>query len=252
MTEITPDDAPGGGGVWPLRGEGPVTVLAHRGGSGPWRENTLEAFAGALAGGADGVELDVRASADDALVVVHDAEVPGVGPVHEHDRAGLPPWVPSLGDALAVCAGALVDVEIKNLPTEAAFDPDERVAGAVAALLADPVPGGPAGVVVSSFWPGALAAVARARPELPLGLLVHPSLDTGAALAAAADLGCRALHPHWSRVDPSLVTEAHRRRLAVVAWTVNAPDELAAVVEAGVDVVVTDDVASVLARLGRG
>jgi len=35
---------------WPRRREGEsVTVLAHRGGRGPWRENTLEAFRGALA-----------------------------------------------------------------------------------------------------------------------------------------------------------------------------------------------------------
>ena len=80
---------------WPRRHpDGPVMVLAHRGGAGPWRENSLEAFSVALALGADGVELDVRRSADGELVVHHDAEVPGSGLIHERRRDQLPAWVP--------------------------------------------------------------------------------------------------------------------------------------------------------------
>jgi len=231
-----------------------VTVLAHRGGDGPWRENTLEAFAGALAAGADGVELDVRRSADGALVVVHDAEIPGVGALHELPRGALPPWVPSLADALGACAGAVVNVEVKNLPTEPGFDPGEQVAADLAAALAATTPDGaaPAGVVVSSFWTGTLAALRDAGSPVARGLLVHPSLDARAVLDAAADLGCRALHPHWSQVDRRLVGEAHDRGLAVVTWTVNGEEELAAVLDAGVDVVITDAVGPVLSRLGRG
>ena len=68
---------------WPRRGPADrVAVLAHRGGTGPWHENSLEAFTAALRFGADGVELDVRLSADGELVVHHDAEVPGAGLVH--------------------------------------------------------------------------------------------------------------------------------------------------------------------------
>ena len=114
-----------------------VIVLAHRGGTGPWHENTLEAFSGALAFGADGVELDVRRSADGALVVHHDAEVAGAGPIHERRHDELPGWVPPLEEALAACDGSVVNVEIKNAPTEARLRP--RRAGRrrdVAALLA--------------------------------------------------------------------------------------------------------------------
>jgi glycerophosphoryl diester phosphodiesterase len=50
-------------------------VIAHRGGMGLWPENTLRAFAGASALGADVLDLDVRTSADGALVVFHDAEL---------------------------------------------------------------------------------------------------------------------------------------------------------------------------------
>jgi glycerophosphoryl diester phosphodiesterase len=60
-------------------------VIAHRGASGLAPENTLAAFKLAAALGADGVELDVRLSADRRAVVMHDARVnrttTGAGPV---------------------------------------------------------------------------------------------------------------------------------------------------------------------------
>ncbi len=46
--------------------------IAHRGGADLWPENTLPAFEGALASGADGAELDVHLSADGELIVFHD------------------------------------------------------------------------------------------------------------------------------------------------------------------------------------
>ena len=50
-------------------------VIAHRGASGLEPENTVAAFRRAVALGADGVELDVRRSADGVLVVHHDARL---------------------------------------------------------------------------------------------------------------------------------------------------------------------------------
>ena len=46
--------------------------IAHRGGSGLWPENTMEAFERAIEAGADGIELDVHLSHDGILVVHHD------------------------------------------------------------------------------------------------------------------------------------------------------------------------------------
>lgn len=46
--------------------------IAHRGGSGLWPENTIEAFERAILAGADGIELDVHLSRDGVLVVHHD------------------------------------------------------------------------------------------------------------------------------------------------------------------------------------
>jgi glycerophosphoryl diester phosphodiesterase len=231
-----------------------VSVLAHRGGAGPWRENTVEAFAAALAGGADGVELDVRLSGDGRLVVHHDPEIPGVGPVHALSVADLPPWVPTLEDALAACAGAAVNIEVKNGPDEPGYDPDQAVASRLAEVLGrgEADEPGPSAIVVSSFWPATAAAVRRADPDLGMGLLVHPALDVDYALRAATELGCVAVHLHHSQVRRGVVIRAHDGDMAVVTWTVNDHDDVDAVVESGVDVVITDQVESTLAALGRG
>ena len=58
-------------------------VIAHRGASGYEYENSRAAFRRAVMLDADGVELDVHATRDGAIVVHHDAEVPGCGPIAE-------------------------------------------------------------------------------------------------------------------------------------------------------------------------
>ncbi len=68
-----------------FRGPGPPRVFAHRGGCALGPENTIAAFDRGLAAGADGLELDVRLSADGVVVVCHDETLDrttnGTGPV---------------------------------------------------------------------------------------------------------------------------------------------------------------------------
>jgi len=62
-------------------------VVAHRGASALAPEHTIAAYEKAIEAGADALELDVRLSADDQVVVIHDATLDrttdGSGPVHE-------------------------------------------------------------------------------------------------------------------------------------------------------------------------
>lgn len=228
---------------WPRRRPGgPITLLDHRGGSGPWRENTLEAFAGGIGLGADGVELDVRRTSDGRLVVHHDAEIAGIGAIAGLRASEIPPWVPGLEEALTACAGAAVNVEVKNAPTEPGFDPEETAATEVVAVLAGTGGGkaAPAHVIVSSFWPASLQAVHRAAPEIPTGLLVHPALDATEAAGRAAAMGCTALHPFHAQATSALVDLVHGLDMSVAVWTVNERSDLTAVMAAGVDVVISD------------
>ena len=101
-------------------------VLAHRGARRQAPENTIPAFARAMELGADGVELDVHRTRDDALVVRHDADgPPGVWAELTLDaiRTAVPE-VPVLAEVLDVCAGTLVNIEIENSPRDLDWDPD--------------------------------------------------------------------------------------------------------------------------------
>jgi glycerophosphoryl diester phosphodiesterase len=222
----------------------PIAVQAHRGSPDPAsgiRENTLDAFARARALGADGVELDVRLTADGGLAVHHDPVAEGEGAIWQLATSELPTHVPLLADALEACAGMVVNIEIKNQPHEPGFDPTERATGEVVALVE--AMGLAGSVVVSSFWSGALAAVRSAGSSLPTGLLVVSAFDPMASIAAAADLGCAAVHVPVGLVDRPTVATARAAGLAVAAWTVADEATLAAVLRAGVDTVITDDVA---------
>jgi len=70
-----------------------VLVYGHRGASGRLPENTPGAFRGAIDDGADGVEFDVRATADGVPVILHDRDLArtttGSGPVDEVAAADL-------------------------------------------------------------------------------------------------------------------------------------------------------------------
>ncbi|HUC38487.1 MAG TPA: glycerophosphodiester phosphodiesterase [Acidimicrobiales bacterium] len=236
---------------WPWRGRGArPALLAHRGGRGPWVENTLEAFAGALRLGADGVELDVRRSADGVLVVHHDPRVEGVGFVHEIPSAQLPPWVPTLSEALAACAGAAVNVEIKNSAGDPGHDPSESVVSEVLESLSEcaaPGRGGPSELLLSSFSLATVGVLASCGTQVPYGLLVAPAASALEAAHEAASMGCSSLNPFHLQVSPSLVDRAHEMGLAVVTWTVDGPEQLRAVLAAGVDAIVSNDVSGALA-----
>jgi glycerophosphoryl diester phosphodiesterase len=220
-----------------------VLVLAHRGAhGGALRENTVDAFAAAAAAGADGVELDVRATGDGVLVVLHDPAIEGVGPVAEVAASALPGWVPTLEAALDACAGlALVNVELKADGAPASLA--ERTAGCLLARPAPPV------LLVSSFDLSLLDAHRRAAPGVPTGWLVVPGLDPADLVVRATAGGHAAVHPHFSMVSPELVAVAHAEHLRVAAWTVNDQLEARRLVELGVDVLISDNPAALRREL---
>src|SRR6202044_2213682 len=217
-----------------------TAVFAHRGCSEGFTENTVEAFAEARRLGADGVELDVRLTADRALAIHHDADIPGIGTIDQLEVADLPAHVPLLADVLAVCEGMTVNVEIKNAPQDPGWDPGEAVAALTAAAIEEA--GWTGRVLVSSFQTATLRAVQAADGRLALGALW--------GFAAAVEAGFAAVHPFVASADQELVELAHAMGLAVNVWTVNAPDDLRALVAAGVDAGITDRLGEGLATLG--
>ena len=222
-------------------------VVAHRGSAQLTRENTLEAFVAARELGADGIELDVHLSRDGAVVVHHDADVPGQGPIAELDSSDLPGWLPRLEEALEVSAPCWVNVEIKC----------ETLANAAAALLCSKVAALVSSrrelvpVVVSSFSLAALDTVRACKSDISTALLIEPAEDALEALATARGHGHNSLHPFFVSVDQALMEAAEAAAVAIRPWTVDDPDRVAALAALGVDAVITNDVVGALRALGR-
>lgn len=229
--------------------------IAHRGASAEAPPNTLAAFRRAMELGADGVELDVRLSADGVPVVIHDATVDrttdGTGRVADLSLAALKEldagsWfdpvfagerIPTLEEVFeAIGATGLINVELKALPGE-----ERGLEPAVVTLvrqhnLTDRV-------LFSSFNPFTLRRTRRLAPDIPLGFLYDASHLSRMARAAAAlmpRLRPEALHPNWHLVSRALVDRAHRRGRKVIAWTVNDPRHMRRLVGLGVDGIITD------------
>lgn len=229
-----------------------MLVIAHRGASAAARENTLEAFHTAADQGADGVELDVRRTADGTLAVHHDDRLADGRPLLELARAGLPPEVPALADALDACrALGVVNVEIKNWPEDPDFDPSEQLARAVVDLLEarDELDGGR--ILVSSFHLPTVDRVRALAPGLATGWLLGLVEQPAALIERAAQAGHVAVHPHHAFVDEPFVRLAHAAGLQVNTWTCDDPDRIRGLADLGVDAVITNVPDVALAALGR-
>ena len=216
-----------------------TTIFAHRGLHLTATENTVAAFCEARSAGADGVELDVRRTKDGALVVHHDAEIEGVGAIADKLLRELPPGVATLDEAMAACEGVLVNVEIKNHPSEAVYDATGTLAFQVLGALRelrwlDRI-------VVSCFDLATCEAVRRADADVPVGWLLDWRVDAHPSVAMVAERGLNAIHPFFAKVDAELVSDAHQRGLDVNVWTVNGRDDMRAMFEFGVDTLITDD-----------
>jgi glycerophosphoryl diester phosphodiesterase len=229
-----------------------MLVIAHRGASAAFPDNTLAAFAGAVAQGADGVELDVRRTADAHLALSHDDTLPDGTVVVDADFADLPEDIPDLAGALDVCTPlAVVNIEIKNWPDDKDFDPTEQLAAAVVSLLEARGELDDGRNLISCFHLPTIDRVHELAPGLATAWLLGLIEDAGALIDTAAERGHRAVHPHHAFVDEAFVTRAHAAGLAVNTWTCDDPERIAWLADVGVDAVVTNVPDIALQAIGR-
>jgi glycerophosphoryl diester phosphodiesterase len=229
-----------------------MLVIAHRGASATFPENSAAAFAGAVAQGADGVELDVRRTADGRLALSHDDTLPDGTVVVETAFADLPDGLIDLAQALDVCAPlAIVNTEIKNWPDDKDFDPTEQLASDVVALLRDRGEHDDGRHLISCFHLPTVDRVHELAPSLATAWLLGLVDDPAALIDKAAEHGHVAVHPHHVFVNDEFVTRAHAAGLQVNTWTCDDPDRITWLADLGVDAVVTNVPDVALAALGR-
>jgi glycerophosphoryl diester phosphodiesterase len=217
-------------------------VIAHRGDSAHRPENTLAAFAGALAVGATLVELDVQLTADGQAVVLHDPTLDrtttGRGDVRgltladvRSVSAGYPgrfgsAWVgervPTLAEALALLrdrARVLVEVKAESVTDDAEGGVEARVVEEVRrAGMAEQV-------ALISFDQRAIRRLGSLAPGMERGRLFGRTTPEE-VLAAAAEAGCELVMPHKSQLGDALAERVHAAGLRLATWVVDEPEEL--------------------------
>jgi glycerophosphoryl diester phosphodiesterase len=208
----------------------PPSIIAHRGASGREFENSRAAFVRAIELGADGVELDVHSTEDGIILVHHDAELPGFGPIGHlqytrvmEARLANGETIPTLPEVLNLLGDIDVYVEVKTL--SAGFD------DAILSVLDEgPVP---SRYAVHSFDHRTVARLGARRPALNRGILLSSyPLDPIALLTAA---GASTLWQDQRLIDKAIVDAVHSAGYKIIAWTVNKPQEAIRLAGLGVD-----------------
>lgn len=268
---------------WNLdRTNGPA-VFAHRGASDDLAEHTLGAYQRALDVGADGLECDVRLTADGHLVCVHDRRIDrtstGSGIVsamtlrqlQQHDFASW--WGGDDGGTEApemdterntvLTLDRLLElvrdserpvrllIETKH-PTRYGGYLERRVVQSLERFgMARPPRDGSSAVAVMSFSEIAVRRMRQYAPGVPAVMLIERVpmrfrkgfLPYGAAIAGPS--------MEIIRKHPAYVRRVHRAGHQLYVWVVDRLDDLDCCVELGVDAVITNRPERVLNQLHK-
>ncbi len=258
-----------------------VLVIAHRGGGYLRPENTLLAFQHAARLGVDVLEMDVRSTADNVLVVIHDETVDrttnGTGDVRDYTFAELQRldaayhWVPVADDGGAAMDYPYrdQDVTIPTLEDVLTAFPQmvlsieiKQVAPSIARPLCDLLRRRAMldRVVVGASHGRTLADFRRVCPD---AYTAGTASELRALLLAALNdlltpdrLPVSVFHVAQTYYGVPLVTSrvvslAHSAGVRLYVWTVNTPDEMQRLVDLGVDGIITDRPDALLRLLGR-
>jgi glycerophosphoryl diester phosphodiesterase len=222
-----------------------LSLQAHRGAAGLAPENTLAAFRMAIELGVDGTELDLQATKDGVVVVIHDDTVDrttdGRGrigdltldEVKRLDAGGKfsPAFrgerIPMLSELIDVVRASgrqsfRLNLEIKFADGQegSPADLEERVL----AVLRET--GFLNRVITQSFHHPSATKMKRLAPSIPAGLLVGQRRQPSDPVAAVREHRVDYYAPHYSLVTPDLLRALHQASIPVVTWTVNDPGDM--------------------------
>jgi glycerophosphoryl diester phosphodiesterase len=211
--------------------------IGHRGARAYEPENTLRSFKRAIELGVDAVELDVRKTKDNEIVVIHNSDVNkttnGNGSVSNFTLEEIKKFetekgehIPSLEEVLDFVGKKVkILVELKEIGIE------EKVIGLIdeKGLLDN--------VIIVSFHEEALRKVRELNDDVATGLIyVRHKNPLKAAVALKADY----LLPLYRFTHSANIKKAHEKGLKVIVWTINKPEEVVEYTKKGVDGIASD------------
>lgn len=238
-------------------------VIGHRGAAAVAPENTLAGIRAAADAGATWVEFDIRLTADDVCILLHDDTLKRttgdrrkIAAVSYAEIAGLDAggwFAPQFaGEALPTLDQALDDLGRLDLGANIEIKPDPHRADRVAASLMDSLANQPAArgvpVLISSLDERMLEAVRRLDRDIPLGLLLRRRRRNWREIAER--LGCVTVHCRQTWVGQRDIDRFSAAGFGVAAFTVNDPARAIALIQMGISAVFTDCPADLLGPVG--
>ncbi|MET9020133.1 glycerophosphodiester phosphodiesterase [Actinopolymorpha sp. NPDC004070] len=228
-----------------------TTAIAHRGEPRGNRENTLPAIEAAVAAGADMVEIDLRLTADDRLVVLHDPTLERLWddprPVSSVSFADLAAAHRASGGAWSLpTAEEALDL-IVRLGTRVMLDVTSVAIGLATQDLVRE-----RGLDAHVLYAGDTEALARIRERQPGAEI---ALSWGHPTPPGEEVWDRVrpqyFNPEWIHLDEPTVDANHAAGRLVSAWTVDEPEQMARLAGLGVDAIISNRIASLVDVLRR-
>ncbi len=231
--------------------------IGHRGAASLAPENTLAAVRAAAAAGVDGCEFDVRRTADGACVIIHDDNLKRT----------------TNGGNVKLASATLAQVRALDAGRWGDWKKDGRFAGeklpTLDEMIGEIVKHGVAPVVelkvggieeavadglkrhhavdkawIIAFDYASLEVFADRYPEYRLAWLVDKQsfqdMDAADVVRSATLIKCQALNAQFETITPALVKAVHDAGMAMLAWTVDKPEDMRRLIDMGVDGITTN------------
>jgi glycerophosphoryl diester phosphodiesterase len=214
-------------------------VIGHRGAMAYAPENTLASFREARRRGATWVEIDIKLTADNVPIVLHDPSLKRTMGVDRlvalTPRAELPKDVPTFEEAIACFQelGLGCNVEIKPCDGR-----ESETAREAVATLRRCWPSTLPPPLLSSFKDISLAAARDAAPEFARAALFGELADDWRSRAEA--VGAVGINTNGKKLESARAREVKQAGFALSVYTINDATEARALVSMGVDCVITD------------
>jgi len=237
-----------------------VRIYAHRGASAELPENTLAAFRRALALGADAIETDAHLTRDGHVVLSHDptgARMAGVSrAIADCTLEELSSWNVGHGLRMPTLAEALVEFPDTSFNVDVKVRTPQMIAAVMEVIACKKAQ---QRVLLASFDSGALRAIRAAGYSGQTGMgrteIARLALTPRLLLGGLPVKGHRAQVPVAAfgieLASRGFIERCHAKKIAVDFWTIDDPIQARELVELGADGIVTNDVAAVVAAIGK-
>ncbi|WP_457640569.1 glycerophosphodiester phosphodiesterase [Persephonella sp.] len=215
----------------------PFSVIGHRGAKGVRPENTISAIKYAIDVGVDIVEVDVRKTKDNKLILLHDKDF---------KRLTGMTLTPRDLDFDFIKENITIDGESVALLEEAIF----VVKGKIGLFIEIKEPDTVKDVMdivdksdcmnqiaVISFYEEVLREAKKINPDITTGLVY---MKPPGKILEAKEVGAKIVLPSYGLATEKAVRFAHRLKLKVVSWVINSEQQLKTAVSRGVDGIATD------------